>query len=83
MNPLLNAMQGAGMMGGGPNTSMMQTVSGIMNMAKGKDPDAIVRMMEQKNPQFAQFMQQNRGKTPQQVAAEYGLDFNQIMSMMG
>lgn len=83
MNPLLNAMQGAGMMGGGQNVQMMQTVQSIMNMLQGKDPNAVANMMMQQNPQFAQFVRNNQGKTPEQVAAQYGIDFNQIRSMMG
>lgn len=83
MNPLLNAMQGAGMMGGSQNVQMMQTVQSIMNMLQGKDPNAVANMMMQQNPQFAQFVRNNQGKTPEQVAAQYGIDFNQIRSMMG
>ena len=83
MNPLFNAMQGAGMFGGSQNVSMMNTVQDIMKMAQGKDPNAIVNMMMQRNPQFAQFMRDHQGQTPEQVAAQYGLDYNQIRAMMG
>lgn len=83
MNPLLNAMRGAGMVGGGQNVQMMQTVQSIMNMVRGKDASAVANMMMHQNPQFAQFVRDNQGKTPEQVAAQYGLDFNQIRSMIG
>lgn len=83
MNPLFNAMQGAGMFGGSQTPAMMKTVQNIMGMMKGQNPDAVVNMMMQRNPQFAQFMRQHQGHTPEQVAAQYGLDYNQIRAMMG
>lgn len=41
-------------------------------------PDMIVSLLAQKNPQFAQFVQANRGKSPQQIAQENGVDWSLI-----
>ena len=35
------------------------------------------------NPQFAQFVKANQGKTPEQIAAENGIDYSTVRSLMG
>lgn len=50
-------------------------------MAQG-NPQALFNSMIQANPQFAQFVQQNRGKTAEQAFADYGLDFSQYKSII-
>lgn len=49
-----------------------------MNMIQGKNPQAVYNMMMQSNPQFAQFVNQNQGKSLEQIAKDYGVDFNLI-----
>lgn len=49
-----------------------------MSMIQGKDPQVIYNMMMQINPQFAQFVSQNQGKSLEQIAKDYGVDFNLI-----
>ena len=44
----------------------------------GGNPDAFMQRMMQTNPQFAEFVNANRGKTPEQIAADYGLDINPL-----
>ena len=44
----------------------------------GGNPDAFMERMMQTNPQFAEFVNANRGKTPEQIAADYGLDINPL-----
>lgn len=81
MNPL------AQMMGGGPMMSNIQTaaqqIRQIKQMLNGQNPDAVAQIFAQKNPQFAQFQREIAGKTPQQVAQEYGLDWNMVRQMIG
>lgn len=76
MNPLMMAMNGNNPM------SKMGQIANVMRMLKSGNPDEIGRQMMQNNPQFRQFMEQNRGKTPEQVAKENGIDFNQFKNMM-
>lgn len=81
MNPL------AQMMGGSPVMSNIQAatqqIRQIKQMLNGQNQDAVAQMFAQKNPQFAQFQRDIAGKTPQQVAQEYGLDWNMVKQMIG
>ena len=71
MNPLMMAMQGS-------NNKMAQAMR-VMKMLRSGNPEQIAQQMMQNNPQFRQFVEQNKGKTPEQVAKEYGLDWKTIM----
>lgn len=37
-------------------------------------PEQATSRLMQSNPQFAQFVNENRGKTPAQIAQEHGID---------
>lgn len=74
MNPLMMAMNGS-------NNKMSQVMR-VMKMLRSGNPEQIARQMMQNNPQFRQFVEANKGKTPEQVAREYGVDLNQLKSMM-
>ena len=77
MNPLFNMMPQA--MGQNNPLAMISQIKQAMN---GQNPQAFARMLAQKNPQFAQFLQENKGKSPEQIAQEHGLDFSQIKNFM-
>lgn len=77
MNPLMMAIQSAN----SPMNKMGQ-VANLMKMLRSGNPEQIAQQMMQSNPQFRQFVEANRGKTPEQVAREHGIDLNQIKSMM-
>ena len=77
MNPLMMAMQGAN----SPMNRMGQ-VANLMKMLRSGNPEQIAQQMMQNNPQFRQFVEANRGKTPEQVAREHGIDLSQFKSMM-
>lgn len=80
MNPL------AQMMGGSPMMSNMQAMMGQINNLKqmfSGDGSAAIKMLSQKNPQFAQFVKENQGKSAEQIAQDYGIDLNMIKSFMG
>lgn len=72
MNPLMAHM------GMGNNNPMLH----IIQMLKSGNPEQIAMQLMQRNPQFRQFMDANRGKTPEQVAQENGFDFEEIKKMM-
>ena len=77
MNPLMASM--------GPMNNMrqmMQMVNGIKQMMNGQNPDTVMKLFAQKNPQFAQFLRDNHGKSPQQIAQEYGLDWGMIQGFL-
>lgn len=77
MNPLMMAMQGAN----SPMSKMGQ-IANVVKMLRSGNPDQIAQQMMQQNPQFRQFVEQNKGKTPEQVAREHGIDLNQFKNMM-
>ena len=77
MNPLMASI--------GPMNNMrqmMQMVNGIKQMMNGQNPDTVMKLFAQKNPQFAQFLRDNQGKSPQQIAQEYGLDWNMVQGFL-
>ena len=77
MNPLMASM--------GPMNNMrqmMQMVNGIKQMMNGQNPDTVMKLFAQKNPQFAQFLRYNQGKSPQQIAQDYGLDWNMVQGFL-
>ena len=77
MNPLMASM--------GPMNNMrqmMKMVNGIKQMMNGKNPDTVMKLFSQKNPQFAQFLRDNQGKSPQQIAQDYGLDWNIVQGFL-
>lgn len=77
MNPLMMAMQGAS----APANKMGQ-VANLMKMLQSGNPEQIAQQMMQQNPQFRQFVEANKGKTPEQVARENGIDFSRFKNMM-
>lgn len=78
MNPLMQ------MMGGAPaaQTGGMGNLGGIMQMLRSGNPEQIAQNLMQSNPQFKAFMEANKGKSPEQVAREHGMDLGQIMKKM-
>ena len=77
MNPLIASMGSMNNM-----RQMMQMVNGIKQMMNGQNPDIVMKLFAQKNPQFAQFLRDNQGKSPQQIAQEYGLDWNLVQGFL-
>lgn len=53
----------------------------LRSMMQG-DPSALISNLAQSNPQFAQFMAQNRGKSPEEAFKAYGYDFQQVMGII-
>lgn len=77
MNPLMMAMQGAS----APVNKMGQVAS-LMKMLQSGNPEQVFQHMMQNNPQFRQFVETNKGKTPEQVAWENGIDLSQFKNMI-
>ena len=53
--------------------AMMGQLKQTIGMLCGQDPRQVVQLMAQRNPQFAAFLQQNQGKSAEQIAAENGI----------
>lgn len=80
MNPLMQSMGMIPQMN--RMQSAMQQVNNIKKIMSGKDPNAIMAMLTRQNPQFAQFVQANQGKSPEQIANENGLDWNMVKGFL-
>ena len=73
MNPILSALNQ-------PNSrNLLSQINGLLS---GKNPDAVFSDLLQNNPQFRSFVEQNKGKTPEQIASENGLNIEQIKAML-
>lgn len=46
-------------------------------------PDAVFSALMSSNPMFRQFIEQNQGKSPEQIARENGIDFSALKSRFG
>jgi len=72
MNPILQQLN--------PQNSMLKN---LLQLKQGiQNPEALFQTMLNSNPQFAQFVQQNQGKTVEQIASAYGIDLNQIQQLL-
>lgn len=56
------------------------SMGNIMQLLKGNPEAAFSQMMQ--NPSFARFVNENRGMTFEQVAQKYGINLNQINSIL-
>lgn len=75
--------------GGHPGSPRPQTspnpIQAAMQMAqslRGSSPEQVMQTMMRSNPQFARFVEQNRGKTPEQIAKENGIDLGPVMQAL-
>ena len=56
-------------------------ISQIKGLVNGS-PAALFSMMMQNNPEFAKFVQENKGKTPEQIAKQYGIDMDTVRTIL-
>lgn len=61
---------------------------GIFSMLNGlrgalADPQSLFDQMYKTNPQFRDFANSMRGKTPEEAFKEKGFDYDQVKSMLG
>lgn len=54
----------------------------LLNSVRGQDPQRVTQAFAQRNPQFADFLRQNQGKSPEQIASECGIDMNMVRELM-
>lgn len=62
-------------MGHNPIKAAMQAAQAL----RSSSPEQVMEKMMQSNPQFAAFVSQNKGKSPEQIAKENGIDLGAIM----
>lgn len=71
-NPILQRMA---------NRPQNNNMANLIQMAKG-NPQGVYNQMMANNPQFAQFVRENQGKTPEQIAKEHGINPDMIKQFM-
>lgn len=49
---------------------------------KAANPQGMFNRLMRTNPQFKAFVEDNRGKSPQQIASEHGIDWNLVERFM-
>lgn len=69
------------MFGGYSNQSTPSSLPSLVRAAMG-DPQGLFDQMMRDNPQFRQFVDDNRGKTPEQIARDNGIDFAEVMRLL-
>lgn len=69
--------------GGAQKPNPLQSAMQAVNMARHANPEQVMQAMMRDNPQFAEFINANKGKSPEQIASEHGIDINAIKQMFG
>lgn len=57
-------------------------IFGLIKQLKNGNPQQLFDQMYQENPQFRDFANSMKGKTPEQAFQEKGFDFGQFRGMM-
>lgn len=65
VNPILQTLN--------KQNNVINQITDLKNMMNG-NPGAMYERMMQTNPQFADFVKSNRGKSAEQIAQDYGID---------
>lgn len=73
MNPLLGMMN---------NNPVMNNMNAIKNLMHCRNPQDVMQMMLKNDPRFSQFVNENKGLSPEQIAQKYGINFEQVKQMM-
>ena len=73
LNPILQMMKSNAMA-----NNPFQIISTIKQMMSGQSPDVVMRGMMRNNSQFASFVNANKGKSPEQICRENGLNWDEI-----
>lgn len=66
MNPILQTIQ------------QINQVKSIISNIQNKNPDELYNQLMQDNPNFRKFIEDNQGKTPEQIAQENNIDIERI-----
>lgn len=70
MNPLISSL---------PTNPSAPNLENIIRMLRSGNPQQMAANLMQNNPQFRAFVESNKGKTPEQVAQEHGVNLSEIM----
>lgn len=57
----------------------MQAAAQVVRAMRAAGPEQLMQSMMESDPRFARFVEQNRGKSPEQIAREHGIDLGAVM----
>ena len=77
LNPILQMMKS-----NGAANNPFQIISTIKQMMSGQSPEAVMQGMMRSNPQFANFVNANKNKSPEQICRENGLNWDEIKGFL-
>lgn len=63
-------------------TQMLQKINMLKNVLAGKNPQDVYNYLLQTNPEFKKFVEDNQGKTIEDIALSYDIDLNLIKQFM-
>lgn len=76
-NPILQMLNGNSQ----PN-QMISKLQQFKSLMSGKNPQDVYNYMLQNNPQFKKFIEDNKGKSLEDIALAYDIDLNLIKKFM-
>lgn len=79
INPIMQALNATGRQS---SNNMLGRIAEIKQLLNGQAPQVVYNRMMQSNPAFANFVRQNAGKSPEQLAQEYGVDLQTLRDLL-
>lgn len=76
-NPILNMLNKRN-----NSVNQVNNIVGLIKSLSSQNPDQVFSYMLKTNPKFAEFVNENKGKSIEQMAADYKIDLNSIMQFM-
>lgn len=73
MNPIINAMA---------HKPQINDLMALIQTIKSGNPSEIFDRQMRENPQFQKFVDENKGKSPEEIAEKYGIDYNMIRQFL-
>ena len=65
-----------------PQMNLPNAVGALMSMVRGQNPQTLLNNLCMKDPQIRDFVKSCEGKTPEQIAAQCGVDYNFLRSLI-
>ena len=62
-------------------SQLSQRMATLRQLMQG-DAGALAQSLAQSNPRFAQFVAENRGRTPEEAFKAYGYDLTEVMNLI-
>ncbi len=64
-----------------PSSQLASQLS-LLRQMLGNDPGSMIQALMRANPDFARFVEENKGKTPEQAFRDNGIDISQVRQLL-